>query len=57
MSTSGRMHMAKRGRPCSGLPEERLNGEKHSTDKEKKVEHLCCVQGKQTEKRGDILLQ
>jgi hypothetical protein len=43
MSTSGRLHKAKRGRPCSGPPEERLNGEPHFIERKEKGSSACVV--------------
>jgi hypothetical protein len=43
MSTSGRLHQAKRGRPCSGPPEEMLNGEPHFTERKEKGSSACVV--------------
>jgi hypothetical protein len=43
MSASGRLHKAKRGRPCSGPPEERLNGEPHFIERKEEGSSACVV--------------
>jgi hypothetical protein len=43
MTTSGRKQKTKRGRPCSGPPEERLNGEPHFIERKEKGSVACVV--------------
>jgi hypothetical protein len=43
MSTSGRMQKAKRGRPSSGPPEERLNGDPHIIEAKENRPGACVM--------------
>jgi hypothetical protein len=53
-----KMQKAKWGRPTRSPPEERLNGEPHFAERKEMGAHcLCCVKGKQTVERNNILLQ